>query len=70
MNRVYTTIQGDMWDGIAKKIYGDEKYMNTLLVANISMKEIVVFPAGVSIICPEVPKEQNNITPPWKRSEP
>lgn len=28
--RVYKTIQGDTWDGIAVKVYGDEKYMNCL----------------------------------------
>lgn len=32
--RVYKTIQGDTWDGIAVKVYGDEKYMNELLEAN------------------------------------
>ena len=30
----YRTIQGDMWDGIAFKVYGSEAYMNVLLEAN------------------------------------
>ena len=33
MNK-YTTIQGDMWDSIAKKLYGTEMAMNVLLEAN------------------------------------
>ena len=27
MNEAYRTIQGDTWDMIAKKVYGDEKYL-------------------------------------------
>ena len=30
----YTTIQGDVWDLIAYKLYGDEKYMKNLIEAN------------------------------------
>ena len=29
-NRMYTTVQGDMWDYIAWKFYGDEKYISLL----------------------------------------
>ena len=25
-NRIYTTVQGDMWDSIAYQFYGDVKY--------------------------------------------
>lgn len=31
---IYTTIQGDMWDSIAKKVYGTEKAMDILMKAN------------------------------------
>lgn len=41
--RVYKTIQGDTWDGIAVKVYGDEKYMNELLEANQAYREIIIF---------------------------
>ena len=27
----YTTIQGDMWDSIAKKVYGTERAMDILM---------------------------------------
>lgn len=44
--RKYTAVQGDYWDGIAKKIYGDESYMNTLLLANPSLTGLTVFDGG------------------------
>ena len=28
MNEAYRTIQGDTWDMIATKVYGDEKYLD------------------------------------------
>ena len=33
-NRMYTTVQGDMWDYIAWKFYGDEKYISLLFSGN------------------------------------
>ena len=63
----YTTIQGDMWDTIAYKVYGKERYMSKLLAANEHLKDIAVFPAGVKITCPEPDRETNSILPPWKR---
>ena len=30
-NRIYTTVQGDMWDSIAYQFYGDVKYIGLLL---------------------------------------
>lgn len=41
--RTYTTIQGDMWDGIAKKIYGTENGINVLLEANLKYRDIIIF---------------------------
>ena len=63
----YTTIQGDMWDIIAYKVYGKEAYMSRLLAANEHLKEIAVFPAGIKIECPESDKETSSILPPWRR---
>ena len=40
--RQYRTIQGDMWDGIAFKVYGSEAYMNTLLEANQEYAHYVI----------------------------
>ena len=65
--KTYTTIQGDMWDLIAYKIYKNEAYISKLLKANQHLKEITVFPSGVEIICPEADAETSSILPPWRR---
>lgn len=65
--RVYKTIQGDTWDGIAVKVYGDEKYMNELLEANQAYREIIIFPANVSLSLPDIQTQTMTILPPWKK---
>lgn len=65
--KTYTTIQGDMWDLIAFKVYGRENYISKLLAANENLKDIVVFPSGVEIICPASDAETSSILPPWRR---
>lgn len=65
--RVYKTIQGDTWDGIAVKVYGDEKYMNELLEANQAYREIIIFPANVSLSLPNIQTQTVTILPPWKK---
>ena len=66
--KTYITIQGDMWDMIAYKVYGKEAYVSKLLEANEDLREITVFPAGVTITCPEADPETSKILPPWWRS--
>ena len=56
-----------MWDIIAYKVYGKEAYISKLLEANEDLKDIAVFPAGVSIVCPEPDVETSSILPPWRR---
>ncbi len=62
----YTTIQGDMWDLIAYKVYGKEAYTAKLLKANAHLKDIAIFPAGVKITCPEADAKTSSILPPWR----
>ena len=62
----YTTIQGDMWDTIAYKIYGRETYTAKLLRANKDLRDVVIFPAGVEILCPDADAETSAFLPPWK----
>jgi phage tail protein X len=62
----YSTVQGDTWDLIAWKIYGDESLMSLLLEANPSHAETAIFPAGVALLLPDVPEDTSNL-PPWKR---
>lgn len=64
---IYTTIQGDTWDIIALKVYGNEKYMSQLLKANPRYTDIAFFSAGIDIICPDIEENTIENLPPWKR---
>ena len=39
----YVTTQGDTFDGIAFKLYGNERYMKDLIEANWRQAETLVF---------------------------
>lgn len=64
----YTTIQGDKWDSIAYKLYGDTKFTDVLISANFEHRMIYIFSAGIVLNVPEV-EERVSIDdlPPWKQ---
>ena len=41
----YRTIQGDTWDRIARRFYGDERYLDLLMEGNPECLEYLIFPA-------------------------
>ena len=61
----YTTIQGDTWDMIAKKVYDDESYTSLLMEANPQHLDYFVFPEGIVITVPEKPEETDDM-PEWR----
>ena len=65
----YKTIQGDTWDIIAKRVYGNELNLDVLINSNADYREVVIFSAGVVLEVPEL--EQNAASefdlPPWKQ---
>lgn len=66
----YTTIQGDCFDAIAFRLWGNEFLFPALLAANSDYADVLVFPAGVSLNIPQVSleklrKSQNMELPPW-----
>lgn len=66
--KTYTTIQGDMWDSIAYKLYGDVKYTDILIRANIKHHRTYIFSAGIVLNVPDVDKSiQLSSLPPWKQ---
>ncbi|QQE75724.1 tail protein X [Brevibacillus composti] len=68
--RTYVTVQGDMWDGIAKKTLGSEYYMTALIDANPRYREIVIFPANLQLNIPDAPAATvPSDLPPWKRGD-
>lgn len=65
----YETIQGDMFDRIAHKTMGDEKYKDLLMRENPAYLGTYIFPAGVKIRVPDVDAEERDedALPPWRR---
>lgn len=67
MLKTYTTVQGDMWDSIAHKLYGAEEALNVLLEANQQYQDVVVFPAGLVLAVPDYSASASSELPPWRR---
>lgn len=62
----YTTVQGDMWDSIAYRVYGSEKHMDMLMRANMELLDIFIFGAGVVLAVPELHAKEEADMPPWR----
>ena len=65
----YTTIQGDAWDLISYKLFGNEKYMRYLMEANRPLIDILVFSAGTVLNVPELPEEVDEDLPFWRQED-
>ena len=63
----YTTRQGDMWDYIAWKVYGDEAFVYLLYRENPKYLETFIFDEGVQLVCPEVDivSDDDGDVPDW-----
>lgn len=67
MADTYTTQQGDTWDLIAYKVYGDEKLTGWLMQNNFPHLDTMVFDAGVVLQTPEPPEDMNDTKKPiWR----
>ena len=67
---IYKTKQGDMWDYIAWKVYGDEAYVNVLYNTNPHYLKVFIFEDGCEITCPEVSVNSDSAdTPEWRDNE-
>lgn len=68
--KTYTTVSGDMWDLISKKVYGDEKFTDILINANPEHRMLYTFPAGIALDIPEIEERISaDDLPPWKRAD-
>ena len=65
--KTYQTIQGDTWDIIAKKMYGNEKRMDLLMSANFSLLDYFVFPAGIQVSVPDLKEKERYAIPEWRK---
>lgn len=66
---IYTTLDGDRWDLIAWRVYGDVRLLDRLVEANPSVAIQPVLPAGLLLRIPDV-REKISLPgglPPWKR---
>lgn len=60
MGKVYTTVQGDMWDSIAHTQLGSTKYTHLLMQANSHLiSQYYLFPSGVELILPDIPQQSD-----------
>lgn len=67
MENTYTTKQGDTWDLIAFRVYGDVKYTGWLMQNNFPHLDIFVFDAGVVLQTPELPESEKMADVPiWR----
>lgn len=64
----YTTIQGDAWDAVAYRLWGEERLAHHLMRANPEHMDVLVFPAGVELAIPAVREPLKHMeTPEWMR---
>lgn len=70
-NTEYITIQGDRWDSIALKAYGDATQISPIQDANPNIPLQDTFSGGVRLIIPILEDAEDATTtellPPWKR---
>lgn len=67
----YVTKQGDRWDTIAFKAYGDASLINGIIEANTSIIISPILEAGTRVIVPILESGEiqidSELLPPWKR---
>lgn len=65
----YITREGDRWDLIADRAYGDITKQEDIIAANPEISCVVQFQEGVTILLPIIPEAetQTSLLPPWKR---
>lgn len=66
-DKIYRTVQGDAFDGIAWRLWGNERMAHLLVDANPEYADILIFDPGVALRIPDakkpVPIAEN--LPPW-----
>lgn len=65
MAGIYRTKSGDVWDDIAREVYGDEAYTSFLMANNQEHLEYFVFPEGICLRVEELPEKKNTL-PDWR----
>lgn len=66
--KTYTTLQGDTWDGIAYRLWGEERHMHTLMALNPDHMDTLIFSAGITLRLPDLApasRDKTSQLPPW-----
>lgn len=68
-----TAVCGETWDGIAREIYGHERYAADLICANPSLSDKMIFTGGERLRLPKVRSTDTTaglpVTAPWKKRQ-
>lgn len=67
MSGIYITVQGDMWDSIAHSQLGNAAYKDKLMMYNSKYRNYYIFPAGITLVLPDILEETEEFLPPWKQ---
>lgn len=65
MARTYKTVSGDVWDTIAKEVYGSESYTSFLMANNQIYIDYFVFPSGIYLTIEDLPEKESTL-PEWR----
>lgn len=65
MARQYVTKSGDVWDRIAKEMYGSETYVSFLMFNNQDKIGYFIFPEGIVLDIKDLPEEASTL-PDWR----
>lgn len=65
----YTTIEGDRWDNIAYKAYGDPTKFGLIIQANPYVRVDIELPGGLTLFIPIISRDKVNkdVLSPWKQ---
>lgn len=66
MAKVYKTKSGDVWDGIAREVYGDESCTSFLMANNQEHLGYFIFPEGIRLTVEDLPEDESTL-PDWRR---
>lgn len=64
MAKLYKTSSGDVWDKIAKEVYGSESYTSFLMGNNQKYIDYFIFPEGILLTIEDVVVESD--LPSWR----
>ena len=67
MSKTYIATNGDTWDSIAYKVYGDEFLCDQLCAANArTLEGVIMFEGGEHVTIPEeIAVETTIVKAPW-----